>query len=65
MSLEKWFYVFFILGAVVGTVVCSMFNIEEPMREPRDDYPRSTPYSRPSNTNRKNKVNKSKSTVIF
>ncbi|XP_015363423.1 PREDICTED: mitochondrial ubiquitin ligase activator of NFKB 1-like [Diuraphis noxia] len=49
-------------GAVIGTVVCSMLNIEEPMREPRDENPRITPYSRPisSNRNNENKVKKSK-----
>lgn len=67
----KCFNVLFVLGAVIGTVVCSMFNIEEPirepMREPREENPRFTPYSRPSNTNRnnKNKVNKSKSTKLY
>lgn len=60
----KCFNIFFILGAVIGTVVCSMFNIEEPMREPtiyRDDNPRPII----TNGNNKNKDNKSKSTVIF
>ncbi|XP_001947269.1 cell growth regulator with RING finger domain protein 1 [Acyrthosiphon pisum] len=54
-------------GAVIGTVVCSMLNIDEPPTgfqdpRPRDENPRFTPYPRPSNTNRnnKNKVNKSK-----
>lgn len=59
----------FILGAVIGTVVCSMFNIEEPTgyQDSRDDNSRFTPYPRPSNTNRnnENKTNKSKSTKLY
>ncbi|KAL4098826.1 hypothetical protein QTP88_023351 [Uroleucon formosanum] len=51
-------------GAVIGTVVCSMLNIEEPTRYQgsRDDNSQFTSYPRPSNTNRnnKNKTNKSK-----
>jgi len=64
----KCFNVFFILGAVIGTVVCSMFNIEEPMRELRVENPPSTPYSPPQNNrnpNNKKKVNKSKSKFIL
>ncbi|XP_060849391.1 mitochondrial ubiquitin ligase activator of NFKB 1-like [Rhopalosiphum padi] len=46
-------------GAVIGTVVCSMFNTEEPIRyqEPPDDF---VPYHSLNDTNRKHKVNKSK-----
>jgi len=60
----------FVLGAVIGTVVCSMFNIEEAtgvQDYPREDNSRFTPYPRPSNVNRnnKNKVNKSKSTKLY
>jgi len=67
----KCFNVLFILGAVIGTVVCSMLNIEEPtgLQDPRppEENPRFTPYPRPNNTNRnnKNKVNKSKSIILY
>lgn len=52
------------LGAVIGTVVCSMFNTEEPIRyqEPPDDF---IPYHSLNDTNRKHKVNKSKSTLYL
>ncbi|XP_025201604.1 mitochondrial ubiquitin ligase activator of NFKB 1-like [Melanaphis sacchari] len=52
-------------GAVIGTVVCSMLNTEEPIRiqEPRAEISRVTPYDRPNNKNRKHKANKSKNEV--
>lgn len=57
----KWYNIMF-LGAVIGTVVCSMLNAEEQVgfQEFRDDS-----HHRPNNTNQKDKVKKSKSTKLY
>lgn len=57
----KWYNIMF-LGAVIGTVVCSMLNTEEPVefQEIRDNT-----HHRPNNTNQKVKVKKSKSTKLY